>query len=127
MFTRFSLAVVVMSGCSFALVKGPPSNPTPGKLDFCTSSYGMPALVDVALAAVTTPLAIAAGVATGAYVERNNDGRDTAKAVSAGLTVGAIGLTIPVTLAISSIWGYRTANRCSSYQLEYAAQQGVAR
>jgi hypothetical protein len=121
----WAMAVLLMSGCSFALVKGPPKQ-APMRRDrmaFCTNSAGMPMLVDVALAVITTPLAIAAGAGAGSYVYGQSDSMEPAKAASTGIAVGAVAMTVPVTAAISAIWGYRTSNRCSSYQLEYAAQR----
>ncbi len=117
-----AFALLLSSGCSFALVKGPPKHAPRDRLAFCTNSYGMPVLVDVALAVVTTPLAVAAGVGAGAHVFSQSDSMEPAKAGAAGIAVGAVALTVPVTAIISAVWGYRTANRCSAYQLEYMAR-----
>lgn len=85
----------------------------------------MPVLVDFVLAAATTPLAIGAGYLAGDHVWGQSDSMEPVKAGASGLAVGALAMTVPVTAVVSAIWGYRTANRCTTYQTEQAARLGA--
>jgi hypothetical protein len=78
--------------------------------------------MDIAAAIVTTPIAFAAGFAAGDYMQGRTDSMEPAQVAATGVSVTALALTVPVSLAVSAIWGYRTANRCASYQTEYAAR-----
>ena len=78
--------------------------------------------MDIVAALVTTPAAFGAGYAAGDHVHEQTDSMEPGKVAATGITVTALALSVPVAFAASAIWGYRTANRCTSYQTEYAAR-----
>ena len=115
--TRTLLATLALSGCSFAVVKGPPSNPaaTPtDRIAHCTSS-SMPMIADIGLTALT--FYTAASIMDEA-TNWEGDGLDKAEFT----TYATVGLAATGAFIASAIWGYRTSARCNTYQLEQAAR-----
>lgn len=124
---RLLTLCVFGTGCSFALMKGPPQEAASRRVEYCTSSYGLPVMTDIALAIVTTPLAIGAGYLAGEHVWSQSDSMEPAKAGATGVAVAGLAMVVPVTAIASAVWGYRTANKCSTYQTEQAALIGASR
>lgn len=81
--------------------------------------------MDIAAALATTVVAFGAGYAAGDRVHAQNDSMEPGKAAAAGIGATTLALTVPVAFAASAIWGYRTANRCATYQAEHAALLGA--
>jgi hypothetical protein len=108
------VALLALSGCSFALVKAPPATPPRDRIAHCTSS-ALPMVVDVGLA-------VGAAYATAAYADEASGSMETRedKLIFWGPLAAGAALT---TLAIaSSVYGYKASQRCNTYQLEHAAR-----
>jgi hypothetical protein len=99
----FVAVPVLISGCSFLLVKGPSTIPQPVHLSDCTASYAPP-VVDTVLVG-TVGLGVAWGAAQGGpALTGPNDFAHLAPAVALGAAVA--------TVAASAIYGYLDVHDC---------------
>jgi hypothetical protein len=107
-------AILALSGCSFVVVKGPPRQPPRDRMAYCTSS-ALPMVVDVGLAV---------GVAYTTLAVLDEAGEPTGSRSEKALfwNVLAVGAGATAAMIISSVYGYRTSQRCNTYQLEQAAR-----
>lgn len=97
-----ALLLLVTSGCSFVLVKGPPTVPTKRTID-CTTSRSWP-LVDTAMTVAT------AAVGVTVLVLGLSDEDSTKMAIGGGTAV----LAVPY--AIGAVSGFKKTTQCRVYQ-----------
>lgn len=110
MFRPVALALLLAtSGCSFALVRRPPSTVALGERPPCTTSYLVPVL-DGAFAAVTAFALVRAALESAAdpAEPESNDDPDLTPLVYAG------GISAVLLWGAGGIWGARQVDRCRS-------------
>ena len=111
---RRGLALVMMCGCSFALVHGP--KPAPAPPTDCTRSRVVP-IIDTAVAGVVALIAIYAMAASSSeWHDFNCDVNDSSCPVPNQSVTAVVGSIIAVADGAGAYWGFTRVEQCRRAQ-----------
>jgi hypothetical protein len=113
---RRGLALVMMCGCSFALVHGP--KPAPAPTSDCTQSRVVP-IIDTVVAGVAALFAVyAMAASTNEWHDVNCDVGDTSCTAPNQSVTAVVGSIIAVGDGLGAYWGYTRVSQCRRAQGE---------